>query len=188
MMPVTLPYRRGVGVVLVNTAGKVFVAERLNMPGAWQMPQGGIDDGETPRQAALRELKEEIGTDKAEIVRASANWLTYELPPELVGVAWKGKYRGQKQKWFLMRFTGTDKDIDIATAHPEFGRWKWLSFLELPKVIVAFKRDLYLDVVAAFSADVAEMANAASVPKKSRSKKSTPKQSASKRKAKTKRK
>src|SRR5689334_20193726 len=121
--PSKLPYRRGVGVVLVNRHGKVFVAERLNMPGAWQMPQGGIDDGETPRKAALRELEEETGTNKAEIVRASATWLTYELPPELLGVAWKGKYRGQKQKWYLMRFTGKDSDIDIATAHPEFGRW-----------------------------------------------------------------
>jgi len=156
--PETLSYRRGVGIVLVNARGKVFVAERLNMPGAWQMPQGGVDDGETPRRAALRELHEEIGTNKAEIVRATTNWLTYDLPPELVGVAWKGKYRGQKQKWYLMRFTGKDSDIDIASEHPEFGRWKWVAFPRLPKLIVPFKRDLYLKVVAAFSADVAKMA------------------------------
>jgi putative (di)nucleoside polyphosphate hydrolase len=168
--PSKLPYRRGVGVILVNPRGKVFVAERLNMPGAWQMPQGGIDDGETPRKAALRELEEETGTNKAEILRGTTNWLTYELPPELLGVAWKGKYRGQKQKWFLMRFTGKDSDINIATEHPEFGRWKWVAFDRLIKLIVPFKRDLYLKIVAAFAKDVAKM-----VPKK---KKPAPKKKA----------
>jgi putative (di)nucleoside polyphosphate hydrolase len=154
----SLPYRRGVGIALVNNAGKVFVAERLDAPAAWQMPQGGIDDGETPRKAALRELHEEIGTDKAEIVAASRRWLRYELPPHLLGTAWKGKYRGQEQKWYLMRFTGRNSDINIATEHPEFMAWKWMAFGRLPMVIVDFKRDLYRKVVAEFSPLVEKIA------------------------------
>jgi putative (di)nucleoside polyphosphate hydrolase len=154
----SLPYRRGVGIALVNASGKVFVAERLDAPGAWQMPQGGIDEGETARKAALRELKEEIGTDKGEIVAVTRKWLRYELPDQLVGVAWKGRYRGQEQKWYLMRFTGRNSDIDIATEHPEFMAWKWIAFSRLPEVIVGFKRDLYLQVVEAFAADVRKIA------------------------------
>jgi len=147
----TKPYRRGVGVVLVNSRGRVFVAQRIDTAEvAWQMPQGGIDDGETAREAALRELHEEIGTDKARIVAVTRNWLTYDLPADLQTKVWKGKYRGQKQKWFLMRFTGEDADINLETDHPEFSTWKWLPFTHLPRVIVGFKRDIYKQVVAAF--------------------------------------
>ena len=153
-----LPYRRGVGVVLVNRAGKVFVAERIDTPDAWQMPQGGIDAGERPRTAAKRELKEETGTDKARIIAESRDWLTYDLPANLVGKVWKGKYRGQKQKWFVMLFEGQDADIDLAAEHPEFSRWKWLSFAQLPRVIVGFKRALYRQVVAEFADVIADAA------------------------------
>jgi len=148
-----LPYRLGVGLMLFNPAGQVWVGQRLDQPAdaGWQMPQGGIDDGETPEQAALRELGEEIGTDKAEIIAASRDWLTYELPPHLLGVAWKGRYRGQKQKWFALKFLGTDADIDIAAEHPEFGSWRWVEFAHLVELIVPFKRDLYLQVTAEFA-------------------------------------
>ena len=148
-----LPYRLGVGLVLFNAEGLVWAGRRLDQKGdAWQMPQGGIDDGETAREAALRELEEEIGTGKAEIIAESRDWLTYELPPELVGVAWKGKYRGQKQKWFALRFTGRDQDISIETEHPEFGEWRWVEFDRLIELIVPFKRDLYAQVTAEFAA------------------------------------
>src|SRR5579859_1291563 len=127
--PNSLPYRSGVGLVLFNPQGLVWVGRRLDQKiEAWQMPQGGIDEGETPEQAALRELEEEIGTANAEIVGQTADWLTYELPPELVGVAWKGRYRGQKQKWFALRFLGADSDIRIDTEHPEFAEWRWVGF------------------------------------------------------------
>ncbi len=142
--PAGLPYRRGVGLVLFNRQGEVFAARRLDSEvEAWQMPQGGIDPGETPEQAAIRELEEEIGTAKAEIIGATSGWLTYDLPPELVGKVWKGRYRGQVQKWFALRFTGSDGDIDIHTAHPEFCEWRWVPFDSLVDLIVPFKRDLY---------------------------------------------
>jgi len=146
-------YRPAVGIMLLNGAGEVFVARRIDMPmmPAWQMPQGGIDPGETPLQAALRELKEEIGTDKAELLGESRGWLRYDLPAELARAMWGGRYRGQQQKWFAMRFTGTDGDIDLATEHPEFNAWKWLRPERLPEVIVPFKRQLYLDILAEFS-------------------------------------
>jgi putative (di)nucleoside polyphosphate hydrolase len=115
------------------------------------MPQGGIDRGEDPRQAALRELKEEIGTDRAEIVAESESWRAYDLPRELQGVLWGGRFRGQTQKWFLMRFTGSDEDIDIATQHPEFLEWKWVEVADLPRLIVPFKRKIYEEVVAEFA-------------------------------------
>ncbi len=153
-----LPYRRGVGVALINRAGKVFVAERIDTPGAWQMPQGGIDEGEKPRAAAKRELWEETGTKKAKIIAESREWLKYDLPARLRKKVWKGKYRGQEQKWFLMLFTGTDADIDLAGEHPEFSRWKWISFRRLPTVIVGFKRKIYREVVAEFAAIVAATA------------------------------
>jgi len=144
-------YRRGVGIALINAHGRVFVGQRRDSSApAWQMPQGGIDKGEDPRAAALRELCEEVGTDKAEIIAETPDWVRYDLPAELSRTMWKGKYRGQEQKWFLMKFLGTDGDIDIATAHPEFSAWKWLPFHELPGVIVGFKRDIYIKVVAAF--------------------------------------
>lgn len=150
-MTADLPYRPNVGLMLLNRrTGQVFVACRLDTPGAWQMPQGGIDEGETPREAALRELEEEIGTAKAEIIAESAQWLTYDLPADLVGKVWKGRYRGQKQKWFLLRFLGKDKDIDIQTKHPEFSCWKWVDIEELPKLIVPFKRPIYEALVEEF--------------------------------------
>ncbi|HTZ80917.1 MAG TPA: RNA pyrophosphohydrolase [Stellaceae bacterium] len=144
-------YRRAVGIMLLNAASEVFVAQRIDFAqDAWQMPQGGIDEGEAPRAAAFRELKEEIGTDQAEIVAESGRWLTYDYPPELRGRAWRGRYRGQIQKWFAMRFTGSDADIDLETAHPEFRAWKWIPPQDLPRLIVAFKRQLYLDVLMEF--------------------------------------
>ncbi len=147
-----LPYRRGVGIALFNGEGKVFAAERIDTPGAWQMPQGGIDKHEDPWPAALRELKEEIGTAKAERL-GETDWLRYELPPHLLGIAWKGRYRGQEQKWFAARFTGKDGDIDLeADSHPEFSAWRWVSLVELPDLIVPFKRQLYAAVVEAFTA------------------------------------
>lgn len=146
-----LPYRPCVGIMLLNRAGAVFVAKRIDMPSdAWQMPQGGIDPGEDPRAAALRELAEETGTDKAEIVGEVAEWLDYDLPPELQGRLWGGRYRGQRQKWFAMRFTGADKDIDIATKHPEFSAWKWAPIETLPALAISFKRPIYERLVAEF--------------------------------------
>jgi putative (di)nucleoside polyphosphate hydrolase len=154
-----LGYRPAVGIMLLNRRGEVFVARRVDMPvlPAWQMPQGGIDPGETPREAALRELKEEIGTDKAEIIGESRGWLTYDLPSELAGGIWGGRYRGQRQKWFVMRFTGDDRDIDLATEHPEFDLWQWVAPTRLPVLIVPFKRQLYLDILAEFSGHCAPL-------------------------------
>jgi putative (di)nucleoside polyphosphate hydrolase len=152
MLRETRRYRRAVGIMLLSRAGEVFVARRIDMPTmpAWQMPQGGIDPGETPLQAALRELKEEIGTDKAEILGESRAWLKYDLPDDLARGVWGGRYRGQEQKWFAMRFTGNDADIDLATEHPEFDAWRWLPPHRLPEVIVPFKRQLYLDILTEF--------------------------------------
>jgi putative (di)nucleoside polyphosphate hydrolase len=147
-------YRPAVGIMLLNREGKIFVGRRIDMPAglaAWQMPQGGIDPGETPREAALRELKEETGTDKAVILGESRGWLHYDLPEELAGGIWGGRYRGQRQKWFAMRFTGEDGDIDpAATEHPEFDAWEWVAPQLLPDLIVPFKRPLYLDILAEF--------------------------------------
>lgn len=148
----SLPYRPGVGMMLVNKANQVFIARRIDSTSeAWQMPQGGIDEGEDAREAALRELKEEVGTDKASIIAESANWHTYDLPDHLISKIWGGKYRGQRQKWFLMRFEGKDSDINIETEHPEFLEWKWSDAASLPDVIVPFKRQLYKDLVEEFS-------------------------------------
>ena len=148
----TLPYRRGVGIMLVNPSGLVFVAKRIDMPSdAWQMPQGGIDAGEIPIEAARREMLEEIGTNKGEFIAESAGWYRYELPPELIGVIWGGRYRGQEQKWFVARFIGHDSDINIATEHPEFLDWKWAEPAQLPDLIVPFKRALYQDIVREFT-------------------------------------
>jgi putative (di)nucleoside polyphosphate hydrolase len=148
----TFRYRPAVGILLLNPRGEALVARRIDMPtmSAWQMPQGGIDPGETPRQAALRELKEEIGTSAAEILGESRRWLKYDLPVELARTVWGGRYRGQRQKWFAMRFTGRDSDINLATEHPEFDIWKWVAPIQLPELIVPFKRQLYIDILAEF--------------------------------------
>lgn len=147
-----LPYRAGVGIVLINDAGLIFVGQRLDSSQeAWQMPQGGIDPGEAPLDTAFRELAEETGVTKAELLAESRDWLSYDLPPELVASIWKGRYRGQRQKWFAMRFTGTDADVDIATAHAEFRSWRWAPHHELSAMIVPFKRELYEAVLSEFA-------------------------------------
>ncbi|MFZ5749658.1 MAG: RNA pyrophosphohydrolase [Pseudomonadota bacterium] len=154
----SLPYRANVGVVLINRDGRIFAGRRIDSDSpAWQMPQGGIDDGEKPRKAALRELREETGVSKdlVEFVAKTTGWLTYDLPPELLGKVWGGKYRGQRQKWFLFRFLGRDDQIDIATDHPEFDQWRWIGADELLDSIVPFKRAVYEQVIQAFRAHLA---------------------------------
>jgi putative (di)nucleoside polyphosphate hydrolase len=149
-----LPYRPNVGAVLFNRAGLIFVARRADMPnaegpaGGWQLPQGGIDEGEDPRVAVFRELEEEIGTRKAEVIGEHPDWLAYDLPPDLLGVAWRGRYRGQRQRWFALRFTGEDSDIRLdLDPHPEFDAWRWVRLSEVPALAVPFKRPIY-DVLA----------------------------------------
>ena len=145
-------YRRGVGLALFNRQGLVFAAQRIDTPGeAWQMPQGGIDPGESPRQAAMRELKEEIGTDRAVIVAELDDWLSYDLPVEMAGRVWRGRFKGQTQKWFALHFTGSDADIDLATAHPEFKSWRWMALDQVAAAIVAFKRPIYERVAREFA-------------------------------------
>ena len=137
--------------MLFNRDGAVFVGKRIDQTvEGWQMPQGGIDKGETPRQAALRELLEEVGTDQAEIIAEMDDWVTYDLPEHLVGAAFKGKYKGQRQKWFALRFTGQDSDIDLTAHEPEFSAFQWVSLEALPALIVPFKRETYKAVIAAF--------------------------------------
>ncbi len=151
-MTTDLPYRPCVGVVLANAEGLIFIGERVDTPGAWQMPQGGIDKGETPEQAALRELEEETGVaaDKATVEALTPDWITYDLPDHLIGKVWKGRYRGQKQKWALIRFQGEDADIDITRDHQEFAQWRWATADQVVSDIVPFKRDVYEQVIAAF--------------------------------------
>ena len=148
-----LPYRSNVGIMMVNEKGYVFVGQRLdNNQNAWQMPQGGIDAGEDPETAAYRELLEETGVKKQDIrfLASSSQWLSYDLPEDLIPILWNGKFRGQKQKWFLFKFLGKDGDINIATDHPEFSKWKWISKENLLKEIVPFKKSVYENVLKEF--------------------------------------
>jgi putative (di)nucleoside polyphosphate hydrolase len=155
-----LPYRPCVGVMVLNRTGRAFIGRRVDGPEhvdmshAWQMPQGGIDPGEQPWPAALRELREETNMSSVERIGEIADWLTYDIPRELVGLAWKGKYRGQSQKWFALRFTGDDGEIDIAhpagAIEPEFSAWRWEAIENIPQLVVPFKRAVYERVVAEF--------------------------------------
>lgn len=148
-----LPYRPCAGVMLLNRDGRVFVGQRIDSTlEAWQMPQGGIDRGEDPRDTAVRELAEEtgIGSHLVRFVAEAPEELVYDLPPELIGKVWKGRYRGQRQRWFLFRFLGEDSDVRIETEHPEFRAWRWADPKDLPGMIVPFKRSLYEQVLAAF--------------------------------------
>ena len=150
----TLPYRPAAGIMLLNTEGLVWVGQRLDYRyEAWQMPQGGVDEGEDVEAAALRELEEETGVQPhlVTVIARAPTELLYDLPPELQGRLWKGKYRGQRQSWFLMRFHGVDDDVNLETHHPEFGAWQWVEPHRLPDLIVPFKRSLYEDVLAAFA-------------------------------------
>lgn len=149
-----LPYRPCAGVMLLNRDGQVFVGQRLDsMLEAWQMPQGGIDDGEAPIDAAIRELREETGVeaDKVRLIAEGPEELFYDLPDDMIGKIWKGKWRGQRQRWFLFGFEGTDDDIDIETPEPEFRAWRWADPADLPTMIVPFKKALYEQVLAGFA-------------------------------------
>jgi putative (di)nucleoside polyphosphate hydrolase len=153
-----LPYRSNVGAVLFNRCGLIFVARRADLPnaegapGGWQLPQGGIDADEDPRVAVFRELEEEIGTARAEIIGEHPAWLTYDLPPELIGKALGGRYRGQRQRWFALRFLGEDTDIRLdLDPHPEFDAWRWAPLAELPALAVPFKRAIYEVLAGSFA-------------------------------------
>ena len=156
--PNSLPYRPCVGVMLINAQGQILAGLRKDSTAtAWQMPQGGIDDGEKPRKAALRELWEETGItdDLVEFIGKSHDWVTYDLPPELLGRVWGGKYRGQRLKWFLYRYLGRDDQVNIHTEHPEFSAWRWITADEMITSIVPFKRAVYEEVVRHFRAYLA---------------------------------
>ena len=142
-----LPLRSGVGIVVLNKENKVFVAKRIDNPkNFWQMPQGGVDEGEDFLKAAYRELEEETSIKNVELIKELDGTITYELPDRLLGLIWKGKYRGQKQKWFLMRFVGIDNEINIKTKHPEFLEWKWVELDKITDLVVDFKLHVYKEV------------------------------------------
>ena len=139
-----LPMRTGVGIAVLNKDNKVFVAKRIDNPkDFWQMPQGGVDDGENHHQAALRELQEETSITNVSLIKEIEGYISYELPDYLLGIIWKGKYKGQNQKWFVMRFNGHEEEININTSKPEFLEWKWINVNDLIKVVVHFKLDVY---------------------------------------------
>ena len=143
-----LPMRKGVGIIVLNKKNKVFVGKRRDNPGdKWQMPQGGVDEGEDNFTAMQRELIEETSIKNIKIIKEIENVFEYELPENLVGIIWKGKFRGQKQKWFITRFLGQESEINLNTKHPEFIEWKWLAPEKLPDVIVDFKKNLYLKLL-----------------------------------------
>ena len=144
-------YRLGVGIMLINGDGLVFGGRRIDAPAeAWQMPQGGIDPGESPDAAALRQLAEETGVTKVDVIAESRGGLTYDLPPELAARIWDGRYIGQRQKWFAMRLLGRDDEIDLNTHHPEFAAWRWLTPDDMVRLIIPFKRRLYTDIFTEF--------------------------------------
>jgi putative (di)nucleoside polyphosphate hydrolase len=155
--PTTLPYRPCVGVMMLNDQGEVFVARRIGQEDAWQMPQGGIDKGEDALTAGLRELEEEISVRSVAVLAMTDEPLRYDLPPDLSGKVWKGKWRGQEQIWLCVRFQGDEAEINLATAHPEFNAWKWADIEDLPGMIVEFKRPVYEAVVAQFHAVAAQV-------------------------------
>ena len=148
MIEQKLPLRTGVGIIVLNKQNKIFVGKRKDNPGdKWQMPQGGVDEGEDYITAMKRELLEETSIQNIEIIKEIDKIYQYELPENLIGIIWKGKYRGQKQKWFITRFLGEEKEINLNTKHPEFIDWKWIEPKLLPEVIVNFKKDLYVNLL-----------------------------------------
>ena len=142
-----LPLRKGVGIVLLNNKNKIFVGKRIDNPNNyWQMPQGGVDEGEDNLNAALRELEEETSITSVQLIREIEGYLTYDLPDNLLGIIWKGKYKGQKQKWFLMRFLGNDNEVNIQTKKPEFNEWKWVDINMITDLVVDFKLEVYREL------------------------------------------
>ncbi len=153
-----LPYRRGVGMMILNENKQVFVGKRIDTRvDIWQMPQGGIDEDETIKEAALRELKEETNITSVQIISVSRRWFYYDVPEFLIGKLWNGKYRGQKQKWVLFKFTGKEDEININTADAEFEEWKWVDINSLPNLVIDFKKRLYISIVDEFKMQVSDL-------------------------------
>lgn len=150
-------YRPCVGALILNAAGQILVGERRKIKGAWQMPQGGIDRGEDPSRAVLREVLEEMGISAVEILGESKTWLRYDLPAPVAARSWGGRWKGQEQKWFALGFLGQDKDINIATAEPEFQSWRWVEAEDLPGLVVEFKRPVYVAVLEEFRPIILEL-------------------------------